>query len=101
MNKVVIVGGGISGLAAAHQLLTNGYDVSVLEASSTIGGKISTVEIAGFPIDGGPDAFLVREPEMRELCTSLGIAEKLVSPISRSAKIWVDGSMQCYQKPVP
>ena len=98
MNKVVIVGGGISGLAAAHQLLTNGYDVSVLEASSTIGGKISTVEIAGVPIDGGPDAFLVREPEMRELCTSLGIAEKLVAPISRSAKIWVDGSMQALPK---
>ena len=39
MNKVVIVGGGISGLAAAHQLLTNGYDVSVLEASSTIGER--------------------------------------------------------------
>ena len=98
MRKVVVVGGGISGLAAAYQLITNGYDVSVVEASSTIGGKISTVEIAGVPIDGGPDAFLVREPEMRELCTSLGIADELVTPISRSAKIWVDGSMQALPK---
>ena len=79
MRKVVVVGGGISGLAAAYQLLTNGYDVSVIEASSAIGGKISTVEIAGVPIDGGPDAFLVREPEMKELCSSLGIADELVA----------------------
>ena len=98
MRKVVVVGGGISGLAAAYELLTNGYDVSVIEASSTIGGKISTVEIAGVPIDGGPDAFLVREPEMKELCSSLGVANELVAPDSRSAKIWVDGSMQALPK---
>ncbi len=98
MRKVVVVGGGISGLAAAYQLLTNGYNVSVIEASAAIGGKISTVEIAGVPIDGGPDAFLVREPEMKELCSSLGIADDLVAPVSRSAKIWVDGSMQALPK---
>ena len=98
MRKVVIVGGGISGLAAAYQLLTNGYDVTLIEASSTIGGKISTVEIAGVPIDGGPDAFLVREPEMKELCSSLGVADELVAPVSRSAKIWVDGSMRALPK---
>tara|TARA_Y100000817_G_C16414540_1_gene349103 strand:+ start:37 stop:489 length:453 start_codon:yes stop_codon:yes gene_type:complete len=98
MRKVVVVGGGISGLAAAYELLTNGYDVSVIEASSTIGGKISTVEIAGVPIDGGPDAFLVREPEMKELCSSLGVADELVAPVSRSAKIWVDGSMRALPK---
>jgi len=98
MRKVVVVGGGISGLAAAYQLLTNGYDVTLIEASSTIGGKISTVEIAGVPIDGGPDAFLVREPEMKELCSSLGVADELVAPVSRSAKIWVDGSMQALPK---
>jgi len=93
MRKVIVVGGGISGLTAAHELLTKGYDVTVIEASSCIGGKISTVEISGVLVDAGPDAFLVREPEMEELCTSLGIAGDLVSPVSRSAKIWVDGDM--------
>ena len=90
MKKIVIVGGGISGLSAAYQLEIKGFDVTVVEASSSIGGKISTVKIDGISIDTGPDAFLVREPEMKELCSSLGIADELVAPVSRSAKSWVD-----------
>ena len=98
MKKVVVVGGGISGLAAAYQLHIKGFDVTVVEASSSIGGKISSVKIDGISIDTGPDAFLVREPEMKELCSSLGIADELVAPVSRSAKIWVDGRMHALPK---
>jgi oxygen-dependent protoporphyrinogen oxidase len=93
MRKVVVVGGGISGLSAGSLLLEKGYDVTVLEASNRLGGKILTTELSGIAIDAGPDAFLVREPEMKELCASLGLADDLVAPQPRTAKIWVDGAM--------
>jgi len=98
MRKIVVIGGGISGLSAAHQLLVKGYDVTILEASPRIGGKIFTMEFAGMPIDTGPDAFLEREPEMKELCSALGLAGELVAPVSQSAKIWVDGALHTLPK---
>jgi len=93
MKRIVVVGGGISGLSAARQLLKNGHDVTVLESSERIGGKVFTSEFAGASIDTGPDAFLVRDPEMKELCDDLGLGDGLVAPQSGSAKIWVEGAM--------
>ena len=96
--KLVIVGGGISGLSAAYELCKTGHEVLLLESSGRLGGKILTTEVAGSNIDAGPDSFLTRDPEMRELCFSLGIGDELVSPVSRAAKIWVNGSMHALPK---
>jgi len=98
MRKIVVVGGGISGLSAAQRLLAEGHDVTVLEASPRVGGKISTVEFSGVHIDAGPDAFLVRDPEMKELCADLGLGNDLVAPSSGSAKIWVERAMHALPK---
>lgn len=98
MKKVVVVGGGISGLSAGSLLREKGYDVTIFEASNRLGGKILTTELSGIAIDAGPDAFLVREPEMKELCVSLGLADDLVAPQPRTAKIWVDGAMHSLPK---
>ncbi|MER7153851.1 FAD-dependent oxidoreductase, partial [Streptomyces lydicus] len=53
-GHVVVIGAGISGLAAAHRLLDGGARVTVLEAADRPGGKLRSGEIAGVPVDLGP-----------------------------------------------
>ena len=91
--NITVVGAGISGLSAAFELQRSGYEVTLLEESDRLGGKILTTEIEGFNIDAGPDSFLTRDPEMRELCFGLGVGDELVPPTGKSAKVWVDGEM--------
>ena len=83
MVKVAVIGGGIAGLTAAHDLVDGGADVTVFEAADRWGGKIfsSPVGAAG-PIDAGPDNFLARVPDATALCVELGLAEKLTVPVS-------------------
>ncbi|HVF32293.1 MAG TPA: protoporphyrinogen oxidase [Acidimicrobiales bacterium] len=96
-NVAVVVGGGISGLAAAHALVEAGADVTLVEADDRLGGKIRTSEFDGRPVDEGPDAFLARVPHAVELSKRLGIADDLVSPGTGSASLWLDGRLQ----PIP
>jgi oxygen-dependent protoporphyrinogen oxidase len=95
--RTVVVGGGISGLAAAHALAIEGHDVTVLEASERLGGKIKTSAFAGRQVDEGPDAFLARVPHAVELSRRLGLGDELVSPATGSASLWLDGAL----KPIP
>jgi len=95
--RAVVVGGGVSGLAAAHTLATEGHDVTVLEASERLGGKIKTSAFAGRQVDEGPDAFLARVPHAVELSRRLGLGDELVSPATGSASLWLDGTL----KPIP
>lgn len=95
-RTVVVVGGGITGLAAAHALLSSApadsCRVTVLEAQDQLGGKIRTTPFAGHPgIDEGPDAFLARIPFATEFAREVGLGEHLVSPASGSAAVWWDG----------
>jgi protoporphyrinogen/coproporphyrinogen III oxidase len=92
--RAVVVGGGISGLAAAHALATDGHDVTVLEASERLGGKIKTTEFAGRLVDEGPDAFLARVPHAVDLARRLGLGDELVSPATGSASLWLDGTLK-------
>src|SRR4051812_6678699 len=75
--RVAVIGGGISGLAAAHRLLSRteagAVDLTVLEASDRFGGWVRTQTFAGRPVDFGPDSLLVRAPWAAELCGELGI----------------------------
>ncbi len=75
---VAVVGGGISGLAAAYELRARRVPHVLLERSSRLGGVIRTERIDGFTIDGGPDALLVQKPAAIELCSELGLAGRLV-----------------------
>ncbi|MEM7803123.1 MAG: protoporphyrinogen oxidase, partial [Chloroflexota bacterium] len=77
---IVIVGGGISGLAAAYRLKKEvpHLSVALLEATSRLGGKIETERWGGFVLEGGPDCFLSRKPRGIGLCEELGIADQLV-----------------------
>jgi oxygen-dependent protoporphyrinogen oxidase len=79
---VVVVGGGISGLAAATRLAErlDPSSVMLIEAEPRLGGKIRTERTDGFVLEGGPDCFLAGKPAGVELCRRLGIADQLVSP---------------------
>jgi oxygen-dependent protoporphyrinogen oxidase len=82
---VVVVGGGITGLAAAWTLeraARSGADVQpwVIEASPRLGGKVLTERVGGFVIDAGPDSFLTTKPWALDLCREVGLADRIVYP---------------------
>lgn len=93
-RHVVVVGGGIAGLAAAHALLVSSRPprVTVFEASDQLGGKIRTSPFAGLgAVDEGADAFLARVPWATELAEAVGLEQVLTSPAVQRASIWMDG----------
>jgi oxygen-dependent protoporphyrinogen oxidase len=75
---VVIIGGGIAGLAAAYELSRRGVSFVLLERAARVGGVILSEEIDGFTIDGGPDALLIQKPDGIALCQELGLGDRLV-----------------------
>ncbi|MHB1209038.1 MAG: protoporphyrinogen oxidase [Acidimicrobiales bacterium] len=98
--SVVIVGGGIAGLAAAWELTgaQNGPDAStprveLIEASDHFGGTLVTSEFAGRTIDLGPDGFLARRPEAVQLVRELGIEDQLEAINASGASIWLRGAL--------
>ncbi|MEK6684701.1 MAG: protoporphyrinogen oxidase [Nitrospirota bacterium] len=82
-KKVIIVGGGITGLAAAYTLQElarkNQSPVSftLIESQPRLGGKILTDTDHGFVIEGGPDSFISQKPWALELCLTLGLKDRL------------------------
>jgi oxygen-dependent protoporphyrinogen oxidase len=91
---VVIVGGGISGLAAAFFLRDQAVRVTVLEGSPQLGGKLRVSEIAGVAVDEGAEALLVTRPEGTGLIADAGLADQRVTPGSTSAAIWTRGELR-------
>ena len=80
MSHVVVVGGGIAGLAAAHEVTAQGGTVTVVERDERVGGKLRTSPFAGRLVDDGADAFLLRVPWALDLCREVGIEGELVHP---------------------
>jgi protoporphyrinogen/coproporphyrinogen III oxidase len=90
---VAVIGGGIAGLAAAWELVTNAGtgpqpEVHVLESAGTIGGKLRSAAFAGRCVDLAADAFLARRPEATELCAELGLGAAMVPVGAVGASIW-------------
>ena len=99
--SVVVVGGGIAGLAAAWEL-TGGAQgphattprVELLESSHRLGGALLSEEFAGRVIDFGPDGFLARRPEAVTLARELGLGDKLRAIAASGASIWLRGELE-------
>jgi oxygen-dependent protoporphyrinogen oxidase len=87
-RRVVVVGAGVAGLAAAHRLLRDDPDLelTILESDRAPGGRLGSVDVAGLPIEAGPDAFVARKPSAVELCRELGL--ELDAPGARGAFVW-------------
>ncbi len=79
-KRVVVLGGGISGLVAAYELSKRGRGVEVvlLESSPVVGGKVRTEVVEGQVVETGPDSFLTTKPEMIELIRELGLEGDLI-----------------------
>jgi protoporphyrinogen oxidase len=91
--RVVVVGAGIAGLAAAHALLVDGrVDVTVIEGAPRTGGKLVRGSVAGVTTDLGAESVLARRPEGIGLIAELGLDS--VHPQTTSAAIWSRGTMR-------
>jgi oxygen-dependent protoporphyrinogen oxidase len=91
---VVVVGGGITGLAAAFFLRDEPVRVTLLEGSPRLGGKLSASEVAGVPVDEGAEALLARRPEGIELITATGLGGDLVPAGVTSSAIYTRGKLR-------
>jgi protoporphyrinogen/coproporphyrinogen III oxidase len=91
---VVIVGGGIAGLAAAFFLRDEPVRVTVLEGSPQPGGKLRVSEVAGVAVDEGAEALLVTRPEGTGLIAELGLGGERVDPGTTSSAIWTLGALR-------
>jgi oxygen-dependent protoporphyrinogen oxidase len=95
-RRVLVVGGGVSGLAAAHRLrelsaggVDAGVEVLLLEASDRLGGTVRTHRRDGFLIEGGPDSFISEKPEALALARRLGLGPRLVQTNERHRRSFV------------
>ncbi|WP_433787441.1 protoporphyrinogen oxidase [Actinomycetospora sp. CA-101289] len=94
MTRVLVVGGGVSGLAAAHRLRTllgPDADIVVVEAARSLGGKIAAIELGGRRVDTGAEAFLARRPEAAARIAELGLGDQLVHPGAAASALRVGG----------
>lgn len=91
--RVVVIGGGITGLATARALREHA-EVTVLEAAEEVGGQIRTIELAGARLDVGADAMLARQPEAIALAREVGLGDDLVEPRTGSVWLWVRGRLR-------
>ena len=93
-KDVVVMGGGISGLAAAHRLTEIGragpseFRVTLLEASDRLGGVIATERTGDLLLELGPDSCITDKPAALRLCERLGLAERLVAPRNGRPKLY-------------
>ena len=84
MKRIAIIGGGISGLAAAHRLIElskttqQPIKITILESSSRLGGTIQTEDREGFLLERGPDSFISEKPEAVALAQRLKIDSQLI-----------------------
>jgi oxygen-dependent protoporphyrinogen oxidase len=99
-RRVVVVGGGISGLTAAWEATGGAVhrpdapDVTLLEASPRLGGPLRSEIVGGRVVDLGPDGFLGRRPEALKLCGEIGLADALVPIAARGASVWARGRLR-------
>ena len=98
-RRVVIAGGGITGLSAAYYLERMSADagapieITLVERDARLGGKLGTERTNGLLVDIGPDSFLAQKPAAVELCREIGLGDEIISPLSSQFYMYTDGSL--------
>src|SRR5216684_7636795 len=95
MSRVVVVGGGISGLSAAYDLTRAGVDCTILEKQARAGGVIETRAVDGCTLECGPDSFLSAKPAALALIKELGLEGNVIgsNDHQRTTYIWKHGKL--------
>ncbi len=99
--RIVVVGGGIAGLAAAHRLTElsreqqRPIDLKLIEATAHLGGSIRSEHVDGFVIEAGPDSFISEKPWALRLCERIGFTDRLVRTNDANRRTYIvhDGSL--------
>lgn len=93
--RVVVIGGGVAGLATAYRLsrATDPPEVVLLEAETIPGGKVRSATVGGLELEAGPDSLLARKPWAVELCRELGLGDDLVAPAPALAQVYTDAGL--------
>jgi protoporphyrinogen/coproporphyrinogen III oxidase len=101
--RIAIVGGGISGLAAAHLLSAAGHDVAVVDDGPAPGGLVASARRQGFLCERGPQAILDGAPQTRALIASSGLAARALtaSPAARRRFVYVGGALRPFPSSPP
>ena len=97
---MLIIGAGISGLAAAYELTQRGVAVRLLEASARPGGLIHTEHLDGFTIEAGPDSILNAKPAAVALVRELGLTPALQA-VRQGARAFVLKGRALHALPQP
>ena len=93
--RLAIIGGGVSGLAAAHRATELArergiaLDLTLLEGAERLGGIVHTERRDGFLIEGGADSFISEKPWALALCRRLGVEDQLLRTDDRHRKVYV------------
>ena len=96
-GHVVVIGGGIAGLAAAHAIARDGgpgVRVTVVEGARRLGGKVHASDLAGLPLDEGAESMQATRPEAVGLTRAVGLDPDLVFPAVSGAGIWTRGRIR-------
>jgi oxygen-dependent protoporphyrinogen oxidase len=97
---IAIIGGGISGLAAAFELSERRVPFVLLEASNRLGGLVRTDTIRGCTVDGGADSILTTKPAALRLCEDLGLTSRLMATTPpRTAFVHARGQFHALPSP--
>lgn len=105
MQHIVIIGGGLSGLATAYNLQYTAriqnklLKITLIEKDTRIGGKIWSNHEDGYLCEYGPNGFLTNKPQTLELCERLGIANKLLSSNDNARKRFVVANGKLHKLP--
>ncbi|MEW6508626.1 MAG: protoporphyrinogen oxidase [Bacteroidota bacterium] len=88
-KSVVVIGAGISGLAAAYWLNKNGFEITILESKSEAGGAMETINENGFLIDFGPNSGLETTPLIRQIADEIGLSDQMIYANETSNKRYI------------
>jgi len=94
MTRIAIIGGGISGLAAAFELEEQrraGADIDYVlyESSARLGGVLRTERVDGCIVEAGPDSFITEKPWATDLCRALGLGDQLIGSNDADRKTYI------------
>lgn len=101
MKRVVIVGGGITGLALAHALekAEEPCRVQLIEGSDHLGGNMQTVRHNGYVIDAGPDAWVSTKPHATRLAREVGLGDELIGTRPDTRKVYIVWKKELHPMP--